>query len=155
MHPGVGKMYHDLKEVFWWEGMKRDVLDYVTKCLTCQQVKAEHQRPAGLHQSLKIPMWKWESVTMDFLIGLPKTQKGYDSIWVVIDQLTKTAHFLPVKTTFTVAQYAQVYLDKIIPLHGVPLTIISDRGTQFTSHFWQSFQQALGTQLRFSTAFHP
>ena len=80
-------------------------------------------------------MWKWESVTMDFLIGLPKTQKGYDSIWVIVDRLTKTAHFLPVKTTFSVAQYAQVYLDKIIPLHGVPLTIILDQGTQFTSHF--------------------
>ena len=92
---------------------------------------------------------------MDFLIGLPKTQKGYDSIWVVIDRLTKTTHFLPIKTTFIVSQNAQVYLDKIIPLHGVPLTIISDRGTQFTSHFWQSFQQALGTQLRFSIAFHP
>ena len=100
MHPGVRKMYHDLKEVFWWEGMKRDVLDYVTKCLTCQQVKAQHQRLVGLHQYLKIHMWKWECVTMDFLTGLPKTQKGYDSIWVIIDRLTKTTHFLPVKTTF-------------------------------------------------------
>ena len=92
---------------------------------------------------------------MDFLVGLPKNKKGYDSIQVIIDRLTRTTHFLLVKTTFSAAQYAQVYLDKIIPLHGVPLTIISNKGTQFTSHFLQYFQQALGTQLHFSIAFYP
>ena len=74
--------------------------------LTCQKIKVEHQKLVGLHQYLKIPMWKWESVTMDFLVGLPKTQKGYDLIWVIVDWLTKTTHFLPIKTTFLVTQYA-------------------------------------------------
>ena len=135
--------------------MKKDIFDYAIKCLTCQQVKAEHQRPAGLHQNIFIPEWKWESLTMDFVVGLPKTNKGYDSIWVIVDRLTKTAHFLPVRTSYTAPQYARLFLDRIVPLHGVPVSIISDRGSQFTSHFWQSFQEAMGTQLYFSTAFHP
>ena len=92
---------------------------------------------------------------MDFVVGLPKTPKGYDSIWVIVDRLTKSAHFIPVKTTYSVAQYAQVYNQNIVSLHGVPISIISDRGTQFTSQFWQTLQEALGTQLDFSTAFHP
>ena len=155
MHPGITKMYHDLKDHYWWDGMKRDVTEFVTKCMTCQQVKAEHQKPAGLLQPIEIPQWKWEEITMDFMIGLPKTPKGHDSIWVIVDRLTKSAHFLPVKTTYTAAQYAKLFLDEIVSLHGVPISIISDRGTQFTSRFWQSFQEALGTQLKFSTAFHP
>ena len=92
---------------------------------------------------------------MDFVVGLPWTQKGYDSIWVVVDRLTKSAHFIPVKTTYSIAQYAQLYIDDIVSLHGVPVSIISDRGSQFTSKFWQLLQKALGTQLHFSTAFHP
>src|SRR5262249_13531582 len=96
-----------------------------------------------------------ERVTMDFVVGLPRTPKGFDSIWVIVDRLTKSAHFLPVKTTYTVAQYARLYLDRIVTLHGVPVSIISDRGPQFTSRFWQKFQEALGTRLDFSTAFHP
>ena len=92
---------------------------------------------------------------MDLVIGLPRSTKGYDSIWVIVDRLTKSVHFLPVRTTYTTAQYAKIFLDRIVSLHGVPISIVSDRGTQFTSKFWESFQRALGTQLRFSTAFHP
>ena len=92
---------------------------------------------------------------MDFVVGLPRTLKGYDSIWVIVDRLTKSAHFIPIKTTYSVAQYAQIYIQNIVSLHGVPISIISDRGTQFTSRFWQKLQEALGTQLDFSTAFHP
>ena len=92
---------------------------------------------------------------MDFVVGLPKTQKGHDSIWVIVDRLTKSAHFLAFKTTYTVAQYAQMYLDSMVALHGVPVSIVSDRGPQFTSRFWQKLQEALGTKLDFSTAFHP
>ena len=92
---------------------------------------------------------------MDFVVGLPSTQRGYDSIWIVVDRLTKFAHFIPVKATYTVAQYAQLYIDHIVLLHGVLVSIISDRGSQFTSRFWHKIQEALGTQLYFSTAFHP
>ncbi|WVZ85174.1 hypothetical protein U9M48_032124 [Paspalum notatum var. saurae] len=95
IHPGSTKMYHDLKEKFWWYGMKRAAAEYVAVCDTCQRVKAEHQRPAGLLQPLKIPEWKWEEISMDFIMGLPRTQKGYNSIWVVVDRLTKVAHFIP------------------------------------------------------------
>jgi hypothetical protein len=92
IHPGGNKMYHDLKTTYWWYGMKRDVAEYVTLCDTCQRVKAEHQRPAGLLQPLQVPEWKWEEIAMDFIMGLPRTQSGYDSIWVIVDRLTKIAH---------------------------------------------------------------
>lgn len=155
VHPGATKMYQDLKEVYWWEGLKRDVAEFVSKCLVCQQVKAEHQKPAGLLQPLPVPEWKWEHIAMDFVTGLPRTSGGYDSIWIVVDRLTKSAHFLPVKTTYGAAQYARVYVDEIVRLHGIPISIVSDRGAQFTSRFWGKLQEALGTKLDFSTAFHP
>ncbi|WVZ54010.1 hypothetical protein U9M48_004880 [Paspalum notatum var. saurae] len=135
IHPGSTKMYHDLKERFWWYGMKRAVAEYVAVCDTCQRVKAEHQRPAGLLQPLKIPEWKWEEISMDFIVGLPRTQKGYNSIWVVVDRLTKVAHFIPVNTTYSGARLAELYISRIVCLHGVPKRIISDRGSQFTSRF--------------------
>lgn len=94
IHPGSTKMYKDLKEQFWWNGIKKDVVEFVSRCLTCQLVKAEYQRPSGLLQSLEVPEWKWEHIAMDFVCGLPKTSKGYDSIWVIVDRLTKSAHFL-------------------------------------------------------------
>ena len=147
IHPRATKMYQDLKELYWWKGMKRDVADFVAKCLTCQQVKAEHQKPVGMLQQMEIPEWKWERITMDFVTGLLKSQRGYDSIWVIVDRLTKSAHFLPVKTTYGVAKYAQLYIDEIVRLHGVPIIIISDRGTQFTSRFWRALQEALGTRV--------
>ena len=103
VHPCATKMYQDLRQFYWWEGLKRDVTDFVYRCLTCQQVKAEHQKPAGLHQRIEIPEWKWEGIAMDFVTGLPRTVGGYDSVWVIVDRLTKSAHFLPVKTNYGVA----------------------------------------------------
>jgi hypothetical protein len=100
IHPGSTKMYQDLKQKYWWCGLKRDVAAHVAICDGCQRVKAEHQRPARLLYPLKIPEWKWEEIGMDFITGLPRTQKGYDSIWVIVDRLTKVAHFIPVKTTY-------------------------------------------------------
>jgi hypothetical protein len=135
IHPGSTKIYLDLKEKYWWYGLKRDVAEYVALCDTCQRVKAEHQRPAGLLQPMKIPEWKWEVVGMDFIVGLPRTQRGYDSIWVIVDRLTKVAHFLPVKTTYKGARIAELYMERIVSLHGVPKKIVSNRGTQFTSQF--------------------
>ncbi|XP_075523974.1 uncharacterized protein LOC142556397 [Primulina tabacum] len=115
-------MYQDLRRLYWWpSGMKNDIEKFISECLTCQQVKIEHQRPAGTLQSLPIPQWKWEHITMDFVLGLPRTPKGYNSIWVIVDMLTKSAHFLLVKTTFTMNQYAEVYVAEIVRLHGIPV----------------------------------
>ena len=155
VHPGTTKMYKDLKTHYWWPGMKNDVVKHVEQCLICQQVKAEHQRPAGTLQPLNIPLWKWEDITMDFVVGLPRTKEGYDAIWVIVDRLTKSAHFLPVHTTYTMDRYAEIYVKEIVRLHGVPLSIVSDRDSRFTSSFWKSLHKALGTRLAFSTAFHP
>ncbi|TYK18679.1 pol protein [Cucumis melo var. makuwa] len=135
--------------------MKREVADFVSRCLVCQQVKAPRQCPAGLLQPLSVPGWKWESVSMDFITGLPKTLKGYTVIWVVVDRLTKSAHFVPGKSTYTASKWGQLYMTEIVRLHGVPVSIISDRDTRFTSKFWKGLQLALGTRLDFSTAFHP
>ena len=100
--------------------MKRDVAAHVALCDICQRVKAEHQRPAGLLQPLQISVWKWEEISMDFIVGLPRTQAGYDSIWVIVDRLTKVAHFIPVKTTHSSARLAELYMSRIVCLHGVP-----------------------------------
>jgi hypothetical protein len=106
IHPGGNKMYHDLKATYWWYGMKRDVAEYVAPCEAYQRVKAEHQRPARLLQPLQVPEWKWEGIAMEFIVGLPRTQPGYDSIWVIVDRLTKVAHFVTVKTTYFGPQLA-------------------------------------------------
>jgi hypothetical protein len=135
--------------------MKREIAEYVVVCDSCQRIKAEHQRPAGLLQPLQIPQWKWDEIGMDFIVGLPRTRTGYDSIWVVVYRLTKAAHFIPVKTTYNSAVLAKLYMAWIVCLHGVPKKIVSDRGTQFTSHFWQQLHEALGTHLKFSSAYHP
>ena len=148
-------MYQDLKQHFWWRSMKKDIAEYVSKCLVCQQVKAPRQKNAGLLQPLSIPEWKWENIAMDFIVGLPKTLKGYTVIWVVVDHLTKSAHFLPGKATYTVDNWAQLYVKEIVRLHGVPVSIVSDWDPRFTSAFWRGLQKAMGTRLNFSTAFHP
>ncbi|GJS91741.1 putative reverse transcriptase domain-containing protein [Tanacetum coccineum] len=155
IHPGSDKMYQDLKKLYWWPNMKAEIATYVSKCLTCAKVKAEHQKPSGLLQQPEIPEWKWEKITMDFVSGLPRTPSGYDSIWVIVDRLTKSAHFLPMKKTDSIEKLAQLYLKEIICKHGVPTSIISDRDSLFTSRFWKSLQEAMGTQLDMSTAYHP
>nr|CAD40007.3 OSJNBb0052B05.10 [Oryza sativa Japonica Group] len=155
IHPGSTKMYQDLKERFWWASMKREIAEYVVVCDVCQRVKAEHQKPAGLLQPLKIPEWKWEEIGMDFITGLPRTSSGHDSIWVIVDRLTKVAHFIPVKTTYSGSRLAELYMAGIVCLHGVPKKIVSDRGSQFTSNFWKKLQEEMGSKLNFSTAYHP
>jgi hypothetical protein len=135
--------------------MKRDIAKFVSRCLTCQRVKGEHQKPPGLLQPLLIPEWKWERITMDFVSGLPRSQEGYDSVWVIVDRLTKSAHFLPVKVTYGFVKLAEIYVNEIVRLHGVPISIVFDRGPQFTSRVWVKFQEALGTNVQLSTAFHP
>ncbi|KAK1604694.1 hypothetical protein QYE76_028367, partial [Lolium multiflorum] len=154
IHPGGTKMYQDLKEQFWWHGIKREIGSYIAKCDICQRVKAEHQRPAGLLQPLQIPEWKWDSVGMDFITGLPKSSKGNDSIWVVVDRLTKVAHSIPVKTTYQGPRLAELYISRIVSLHGTPKSIVSDRGSQFTSRFWQKVHEGLGTHMASSINFN-
>ena len=129
IHPGSNKMYQDLRQRLWWTRMKREVAQYVSECDICKRVKASHLRPAGLLQPLTIPSGKWEDISMDFIVGLPKTAKGYDSIWVVVDRFTKSAHFIPVKTGYKSHQYAELYIARIVSLHGISKTIISDRGS--------------------------
>ena len=155
MHPGATKMYNTMKPHYWWPGMKKDVAEFTARCLTCQQVKVEHQAPAGKLHLLSIPEWKWEKITMDFVTNLPKTQKGNDAIWIIVDRLTKSAHFLPIRWGCSLEHLAQRYVNEIVRLHGIPISIVSDRDPRFTSRFWKSFQDALGTRLNFSTAFHP
>ncbi|GJV03454.1 putative reverse transcriptase domain-containing protein [Tanacetum coccineum] len=155
IHPGSDNMYQDLKLLYWWPNMKADIATYVSKCLTCAKVKAEHQKPSGLLQQPEIPVWKWERITMDFITGLPRTPSGYDTIWVIVDRLTKLAHFLPMKKTDSIEKLTQLYLKEIVCMHGFPISIISDKDCHFTSRFWKSLQKALGTNLDMSTAYHP
>ncbi|GJZ72506.1 putative reverse transcriptase domain-containing protein, partial [Tanacetum coccineum] len=155
VHPRADKMYYDLRDRYWWPGMKKDIDVYVSKCLTCLKVKVEHQRPSGLLQQHEIPKWKWEGIAMDFVTKLPRTSSGHDTIWGIIDRLTKSAHFLPMREYYKMDRLGRLYLNEIVARHGVPISIISDRDSRFTSRFWQSMQEALGTRLDMSTANHP
>jgi hypothetical protein len=155
MHLGSTKMYQDLRQNFWWTRMKREIAKYISECDICQRVKASHLKIAGSLQPLPIPSWKWEDISMDFIVGLPNTSQRHDSIWVIVDRLTKTAHFLPVHTTYNAKKYTKIYLDQIVRLHGIPKTIISDRGAPFIAHFGEQLQHSLGTKLIRSFAYHP
>ncbi|GJX55452.1 putative reverse transcriptase domain-containing protein [Tanacetum coccineum] len=148
-------MCQDLKKLYWWPNMKAIIAEYVDKCLTYSRVKAKCQKPTGLLIQPKIPTWKWERITMDFVTKLPKTSSGHDTIWVIVDRLTKSAHFIPTKATDSMETLTKLYIKEIISCHGVPISIISDRDSHFISIFWQSMQSALGTQLDMSTAYHP
>ncbi|GJX04376.1 putative reverse transcriptase domain-containing protein [Tanacetum coccineum] len=155
IHPGSEKMYQDVKKLYWWPNMKADIATYVSKCLTCARVKAEHQRPSGLLVQPAIPEWKWDNITMDFITKLPKSSHGFDTIWVIVDRLTKSAHFLPIRENDPLDKLARLYLNRIVARHGIPVSIICDRDGRFTSNFWKSFQKALGTDISMSTAYHP
>eukprot|EP00253_Pinus_taeda_P019990 PITA_19990 len=154
-HPGYQKMMTAIRKEYFWPGMKKDVVEYLARCLECQQIKAEHQHLAGLLQPLPILEWKWEIISMDFITGLPKTKKNNDSIMVVVDKLSKAAHFIPVQSTYRAAQIAHVFMQNVFRLHGLPKTIILDRDVKFTSAFWKTLFAELGTQLNFSTVYHP
>ncbi|GJV04922.1 putative reverse transcriptase domain-containing protein [Tanacetum coccineum] len=129
VHPGSDKMYQDMKKLYWWPNMKADIATYVSKCLTCAKVKAEHQRPLGLLVQPKIPEWKWDNITMDFVTKLPSSPLS----------CTKGTHPPPL----------------VVARHGIPVSIFCDRDPRFASYFWRSLQKALGTSLDMSTAYHP
>jgi hypothetical protein len=155
MHPGSNKMYHDLRSLYWWTRMKREMAKYVSECDTCQRIKDSHLKVAGALQPLPIPSWKWEDICMDFIVGLPNSSRHHDSIWVIVDRLTKTAHFMPVHTTHRAQKYAEVYIDQVVCLHGIPRTIVSDRGAPFVARFWEQLQESLGTHVIRSSAYLP
>ncbi|GJU82454.1 putative reverse transcriptase domain-containing protein [Tanacetum coccineum] len=148
IHPGFDKMYQDMKKLYWWPNMKADIATYVSKCLTCSKAKAEHQRPSGLLVQPAIPEWKWDNIMMDFITKLPKSSHGFDTIWVIVDRLTKSAYFLPIKENDPLDKLARLSLNRIVARHGLPVSIICDPDGRFTSNFWRSFQKALGTDLR-------
>ena len=147
-------MYQDLKETFWWSNMKTDIARFLDRCLTCQRVKAEHQRLVGELRPLDIPMWKWESISMDFVMGLPLTASRRNAIWVIVDRLTKTAHFVAIHDLWEIDKLAKIYVKEVVKLHGVPRDIILDRDSRFQARFWKALQKAFGTKLQFSSSYH-
>ncbi|GKB61348.1 putative reverse transcriptase domain-containing protein [Tanacetum coccineum] len=155
IHPGFDKMYQDLKKLYWWPNMKADISAYVSRCLTCSKVKAEHRKPSGLLVQPEIPEWKWEKITMDFVTKLPKTVNGYDTIWVIIDRLTKSAHFLPMREIDPMEKLMKLYMKEVVTRHDVHVSIISDHDGRFTSLFWKALNKVLGTRLDMSMAYHP
>ncbi|GJU24364.1 putative reverse transcriptase domain-containing protein [Tanacetum coccineum] len=155
VHPGSDKMYPDMKQLYLWPNMKADIVTYVSKCLTCLKVKAEHQRPSGLLVQPQIPQWKLDNIIMDFVTKLPKTSNGNDTIWVIVDRLTKFAHFLSMRENDSMDKLARLYLKEVVTRHGMPVSIIYDRDGRFTSNLWRAYQKALGTRLDISMAYHP
>jgi hypothetical protein len=155
IHPGSTKMYHDLRQQFWWTRMKREAAHYVSECDTYQKAKADFMKPGRLLQPLSILDWKWDDISMDYIVGLPMMARKFDSIWVIMDRLSKSTHFIPVNTNYKVQKYAEIYIAHVLCVHGVPKTIISDQGSQFVARFWEQLHASLGTRLIHSSAYHP
>jgi hypothetical protein len=135
--------------------MKHETTHYVSECDTCRKVKADYMKPGGLLQPLSIPDWKWDDISIDFIVGLSLTAHMCNSIWVIVDQLTKFAHFIPVNTNYNIQKYVEIYIARVLCLHGVLKTIISDRGSQFVTHFLEQLHVSLRTHLIHSSAYHP
>ncbi|GKA80752.1 putative reverse transcriptase domain-containing protein [Tanacetum coccineum] len=133
VHLGVDKMYYNLRDMYWWPRIKKYIALYISKCLTCSKIKAEHQRPSGILQQPEILEWKWERIAMDFITKLPRTGNRHNAIWVIMDRLTMSAHFLPIREDFKMDRLARLYLNEIVSRHGVPISIISDHDSRFTS----------------------
>nr|GEW07024.1 retrovirus-related Pol polyprotein from transposon TNT 1-94 [Tanacetum cinerariifolium] len=144
VYPGSDKIYQDMKKLYWWPNIKADISTYVSKCLTCAKVNAEHQIPSGLLVQPKIPKWKWDNITMDFVTKLPKSSQGYDSIWVIVDRLTKSTIFTLIRETDPMEKLARIYLKEVGTRNGIPVSIICDHDLRFASNFWRSLQNALG-----------
>nr|GEU75018.1 putative reverse transcriptase domain-containing protein [Tanacetum cinerariifolium] len=134
IHTGSNKMYQDMKKLYWWPNMKANISTYVSKCLTSARVKAEHQRPLRLLVQPAIPKWKWDNITMDFITKLPKSSQGFVTILVIVDRLTKSAHFLPIRENDPLDKLARLYLNRIVARHGIPVSIICNRDGSFTSN---------------------
>jgi hypothetical protein len=154
-HPGYHKMITATRKQFYWPRLKKYIAEYLSKCIEFQQVKEKHRHPEGLLQPLPIPEWKWETISMDFIIGLPTSTKQNDVVMVVVDKLRKSTHFITIKSTCKAIDIANIFMKEIFRLYGMPKEIVSDRDTKFTSNFWKSLMVGLETKLLFSTAYHP
>jgi hypothetical protein len=135
IHPDSTKMYHDLRQQFWWTRMKHEIARYVSGCETYRKVKADYMKPRGLLQPLSVPDWKWDDISMDLIVGLSLTARKYNSIWVIVHRLTKFAHFIPANTNYNIQKYAEIFVARVLCQHGVPKMIVSDRGSHFVAHF--------------------
>ena len=153
-HPGYHKMNATARKQYFWPRMKRDIGEYISRCMKCQQVKVEHQHPAGLLQPFPILEWKWEVISMDFTTGFPMTMKQHDLIMVVLHKLKKESHFILVKSTYKADAIEKIFMKDIFRLHGFPKALTSDMDTMFTSNFLKSLFANLGTNLNFTTAYH-
>jgi len=153
-HFGTNKTFEVLKEHFYWPHMRKHVDRHCNSCLACLRAKSKVQ-PHGLYTPLPIPSKPWVDISMDFVLGLPRTRKGRDSIFVVVDRFSKMAHFIPCHKVDDATHIANLFFKKVVRLHGLPRTIISDRDTKFLSHFWRTLWGKLGTKLLFSTTCHP
>ena len=153
-HFGILKTYDVLTEHFYWPNMKRDVEKICNSCIQCRMAKST-SHPHDLYTPLPVPFSLWTDISMDFILGLPRSQRGHDSIFVVVDRFSKMAHFIPCKKSDDAKHVADLFFKEIIRLHGVPRTIVSDRDTKFLSYFWKTLWGKLGTKLLFSTAGHP
>jgi transposase InsO family protein len=154
-HPGGTRLCELVSRTFWWPRLARDAEDYVLSCDLCQRNKPQSGKTPGTLQALPIPANPWDSVSLDFVVSLPKTEGGYDAVTVFVDRLTKMAHLAPTTTTCTAEQAARLFFDNVVRLHGVPKDIVSDRDSKFTSKFWGALSELLGVKLRMSTAYHP
>ncbi|GJS35750.1 reverse transcriptase domain-containing protein [Tanacetum coccineum] len=149
IHLGLDKMYQDMKKLYWWPNMKADIATYVSKCLTCAKVKAEHQRPSGLLVQPELPQWKWDNITMDFVTKLPKSSQGYDTIWVIVDRLTKSTIFTLMRETDSMEKLTRVYLKEVVTRHGIPVLIICDRDPSYHASIKAtSFEALYGRKCR-------
>jgi hypothetical protein len=155
VHPGYRKTIAVVRSQFFWPGMKQYVVDYIVRCMECQRVKDEHRHPTGFLQPLPILEKKWEVVTIDFITKFPRKTRQHDSIMVVVDKLTKSTHFVPVKMIHTIANIAEIYMREIARLHGIPKEIVSDIDTKFTSNLWRGLFKGFGTHMNFSASYHP
>ncbi|GIM00361.1 hypothetical protein Vretimale_5502, partial [Volvox reticuliferus] len=154
-HPGSTRLVELVRRSFWWSRLVRDAENFVQTCSLCQRNKALSGRGHGLLQPLPVPDAPWESVSMDFVVALPKTEGGYDSVLVMVDRLTKMVHLAPTTSTCTAEQTARLFFDNVVRLHGVPKNVVSDRGGQFTSKFWEALCKLVGMRVNLSTAYHP
>lgn len=154
-HLGFEKTYDNLRRIFYWPRLARDTKSYINSCEQCQRNKPLLQRPAGLFQPLAIPSQRWDTVSMDFIVQLPMTPRGFDAITVFVDKLSKQVHFCASHTNDTAPDVARLFFDQVFRLHGMPRSIISDRDARFTGRFWSTLMSLMGTKLNMSTAFHP